>query len=137
MFLRFSPLWEAKMALIELRHVTKSYRLGATAAEALRGIDLELEQGEFAAVWGPSGSGKTTLLNLIGLLDEPTDGELFLAGGNVRNLSDDELAELRNSSIGFVFQNFNLIPVLSALENVMLPLQISGVQRDYARRKAL
>ena len=125
------------MALIEMKHIEKDYRLGETTVHALRGIDLAIEEGEFVAVWGPSGSGKTTLLNLIGTIDEPTSGELRIDGHDVSNLSDNRRTELRNEDIGFIFQGFNLIPVLSALENVMLPLQIKGQSAGRARKRAL
>jgi putative ABC transport system ATP-binding protein len=125
------------MALIEMTGVKKDYVLGETVVHALQGIDLQVEKGEFVAVWGPSGSGKTTLLNLIGALDEPSEGGVTIAGRNVRSLSDNDRSELRNKSIGFVFQNFSLVPVLSAMENVMLPLQIRGVSFPEAKRKAL
>jgi len=115
------------MALIEINAVTKDYRLGQTTVHALRGINLQIDAGEFVAIWGPSGSGKTTLLNLIGAIDEPTSGYVSFNGQDISELSDNEKSELRNRSIGFVFQGFNLIPVLSALENVMLPLQIQGL----------
>jgi putative ABC transport system ATP-binding protein len=104
---------------------------------ALRGIDLQIDKGEFVGVWGPSGSGKTTLLNLIGAIDEPTEGRLTIADTDIQSLSDNMRSELRNLTIGFVFQGFNLIPVLSALENVMLPLQIRGVSTREAKAKAL
>ena len=113
------------------------YFLGETVVHALRGIDLKIEKGEFVAIWGPSGSGKTTLLNLIGAIDEPTNGELAIAGKDVRFLSDDQRSEHRNETIGFIFQGFNLVPVLSALENVMLPLQIKGASFSEAKTKAL
>ena len=108
------------MALIEMKSITKDYHLGETVVHALRGIDLQIDKKEFVAVWGPSGSGKTTLLNLIGAIDDPTSGELAIAGKNVQKLTDDQKSEHRNETIGFVFQSFNLVPVLSALENVML-----------------
>ena len=114
------------MALIEMEKVTKDYHLGETVVHALRGIDLEIDRKEFVAIWGPSGSGKTTLLNLIGAIDEPTGGSLSIDGTPVRDLSDNKRSELRGESIGFIFQSFNLVPVLTALENVMLPLQIKG-----------
>ena len=114
------------MALIEMQNIKKDYFLGETVVHALQGIDLQIDKGEFIAVWGPSGSGKTTLLNLIGAIDEPTGGNLAIAGSDVRSLSDNRKSELRNETIGFIFQGFNLVPVLSALENVMLPLQIKG-----------
>jgi putative ABC transport system ATP-binding protein len=125
------------MPLVEMRAVTKQYRLGQTTVHALRGVDLDLEEGEFAAIWGPSGSGKTTLLNLVGLLDSPSSGVVTLAGKDVMHLSDDALAGMRNRFIGFVFQNFNLVPVFSALENVLLPLQMRGENGHEARSRAL
>jgi putative ABC transport system ATP-binding protein len=125
------------MALIETIDIKKDYRLGETVVHALRGVDMSIDRGEFVAVWGPSGSGKTTLLNLIGAIDEPSEGKLFIEGQEVALLSDNQRTELRNRSIGFIFQGFNLIPVLSALENVMLPLQIKGVPFAKAREKAL
>ncbi len=125
------------MALIEMENITKDYHLGETVVHALRGIDLWIDQGEFIAIWGPSGSGKTTLLNLIGAIDEPTGGRLCIGGTEVRLLSDNKQSELRSGTIGFIFQGFNLVPVLSALENVMLPLQIKGASVKAARSKAL
>jgi putative ABC transport system ATP-binding protein len=126
-----------RMPLVKTKSVTKQYLLGQTSVDALRGVDLDLEEGEFAAIWGPSGSGKTSLLNLIGLIDVPTSGEVLLAGRNVTHLADGVLAEMRNHLIGFVFQNFNLVGVLTALENVMLPLQIRGMPDRKARVAAL
>jgi putative ABC transport system ATP-binding protein len=123
------------MALVELKQVSKDYHVGETCIPALRGIDLTIEPGEFIAIWGPSGSGKSTLCNLIGLLDSPTSGVVWLRGQDVSQLSDDTRSAWRNTSIGFIFQHFNLIPVLSALENVMLPLQIQG--RGAAKAKAM
>jgi putative ABC transport system ATP-binding protein len=125
------------MSLIEMKNITKDYYLGETVVQALRGIDLEIDKKEFVAVWGPSGSGKTTLLNLIGAVDAPTTGDLTIAGKNVRWLTDDEKSEHRNATIGFIFQGFNLVPVLSALENVMLPLQIKGASSSEARKQAM
>lgn len=125
------------MALIEMKNIKKDYFLGETVVPALRGVDLQIDKGEFVAIWGPSGSGKTTLLNLIGAIDEPSAGDLAIAGREVRSLSDNQRTELRNDTIGFIFQGFNLIPVLSALENVMLPLQIKGVSSGEAKAKAL
>jgi putative ABC transport system ATP-binding protein len=125
------------MALIEMNNITKDYQLGETIVPALKGIDLEVDTKEFIAVWGPSGSGKTTLLNLIGVIDDPTSGELLIDGEDVSRLSDNKRSELRNHRIGFIFQNFNLVPVLSALENVMLPLQIRGESSARAKAKAM
>ncbi len=125
------------MPLIEMTKISKDYFLGETVVHALREVDLPIEKGEFVAVWGPSGSGKTTLLNLIGVIDHYTSGRLYIDGKEVAGLSDDKRSELRNKSVGFIFQGFNLIPVLSALENVMLPLQIRGVSFSEAGEKAL
>ena len=125
------------MALIDFHGVSKTYQQGEVEIHALRGIELSIQTGEFVAVWGPSGSGKSTLCNLIGLLDAPTEGSVKLRGQAIHSLSDDRCSELRNRFIGFVFQSFNLIPVLSALENVMLPLQIQGRSTADARPKAL
>lgn len=125
------------MALIELVDVVKHYRLGQTCVAALRGIDLQVGRGEFAAIWGPSGSGKSTLLNLIGLIDQPTRGTVRLDGRELGGLDDAQRALLRNRLVGFVFQNFNLLPVLSALENVMLPLVLRGTSRRAAQAAAL
>ena len=125
------------MSLIEMKGIKKDYFLGETTVHALKGIDLTIESGEFVAVWGPSGSGKTTLLNLIGAIDEPTQGHLLIKNNELALLSDDQRTELRNRFIGFIFQNFNLVPILSALENVMLPLQFSGQSMRGAQEKAL
>ena len=125
------------MSLVELERVEKTYRLGETRVHALRGVDLIVAPGEFVAVWGPSGSGKTSLLNLVGVIDEPTSGSVRIAGEDVSCLSENRRADLRNRRIGFIFQSFNLVPVLSALENVMLPLQIRGEPTAKVRDKAL
>ena len=125
------------MALIETKDIKKNYLLGETVVHALRGVDLTIDRGEFVAIWGPSGSGKTTLLNLIGAIDEPSSGQLFIEDQEVALLSDNRRTELRNGSIGFIFQGFNLIPVLSAIENVMLPLQIKGASFSESRDRAL
>ena len=125
------------MALIEMKEVTKDYHLGETVVHALGGVTLSLEHGEFMAVWGPSGSGKSTLLNLIGTLDEPTSGTISIAGRDILSLPDNRRTEFRNETLGFVFQGFNLIPVLSALENVMLPLEVRGEPFATAREKAM
>ena len=125
------------MLLTEMIDIKKDYFLGETVVHALRGIDLTIDKGEFVAIWGPSGSGKTTLLNLIGAIDQPTSGQFNIEGQEIKKLSDNKRTELRNRSIGFIFQGFNLIPVLSALENVMLPLEIRGASFSKAKEKAL
>ena len=125
------------MSLLELRQVYKNYHLGETRIRALRGIDLRIESGELVAIWGPSGSGKSTLCNIIGMLDTPSSGSVLFEGNDVSGLSDEKRSELRNKTLGFVFQTFNLIPVLSALENVILPLEISGESGVRARKKAM
>lgn len=122
--------------LIELRHLTKTYSLGERSIDALKSVSLQIFSGEFVAVWGPSGSGKSTLCNLIGLLDVPSSGTVHFNGRDVTSLTDDYRSEMRNDLIGFIFQSFNLIPVLSAIENVMLPLQIRKVTSSVARRLA-
>ena len=122
--------------LVSIQAVTKEYKLGEITVRALRGLDLEIHEGEFAAIWGPSGSGKTSLLNLIGLIDAPSSGRVLVAGKDTATVSDDALAEMRNHFVGFVFQTFNLISVLTAIENVQLPLQIRGVNHRKARSAA-
>lgn len=125
------------MALIELENVSKNYRMGQTVVSALKGITLQIKPAEFMAVWGPSGSGKTTLLNLVGAIDEPSSGRVKFDGKDIFELSDDSRSELRNRTFGFIFQTFNLIPVLSALENVMLPLQIRGLSSKRVIKQSL
>jgi putative ABC transport system ATP-binding protein len=125
------------MKLIELQRITKHYHLGQTPMTALKDISLSFDKGEFTAVWGPSGSGKTTLLNLIGTIDEPSSGKVLINGEDVSKMSDNQKSEYRNKKIGFIFQNFNLIPVLNALENVMLPLQIRNEKTRTAKKKAM
>ena len=114
------------MNILEFHNVKKEYQLGETTVRALRGVDLSIEAGEFIAILGASGSGKTTLLNLAGAIDDPTEGEIIINGRTVSQLTENEKADVRNATIGYIFQNFNLVSVLSALENVMLPLQIRG-----------
>jgi putative ABC transport system ATP-binding protein len=114
------------MNILEFHDVKKEYQLGETTVRALRGVNLSVEAGEFIAILGASGSGKTTLLNLAGAIDDPTSGEIIINGKTVSQLTENEKADVRNATIGYIFQNFNLVSVLSALENVMLPLQIRG-----------
>lgn len=125
------------MALIELRNVTKRYFIGEQEIMALDGINLSIEQGEYAAIIGPSGSGKSTLMHLLGCLDTPTSGEMRLDGIDVSRASDDRLAALRNRMIGFVFQSFNLLPKLNVLQNVELPMIYSGVSARQRRERAM
>jgi putative ABC transport system ATP-binding protein len=125
------------MSLAELIDLAKSYRMGADmVVEALRGVTLRIEEGEYLAIMGASGSGKSTLLNLLGCLDRPTSGRYLLGGEDVSQLSDGELSEVRGRRIGFVFQSFNLIPQLSALDNIEVPLFYQGMHRRDRRRRA-
>src|SRR5437879_13312983 len=125
------------MALIELENIVKTYDLGHQKVPALRGIHVRIERGEFVAIVGQSGSGKSTLMNIIGCLDVPTAGHYRLSGRDVSTLSDDELADVRNLEIGFVFQSFQLLPRASALENVELPLVYRGVSKKERRDRAV
>ena len=126
--------------LVKIQHVWKQYRLGKVTVDALRGVSLAVEHGEFLAIVGPSGSGKTTVLNMIGCLDTPTSGTVMLDGTEVNGLRPSQLAEMRSQKIGFIFQTFNLIPVLTAFENVEYPLLIQSLpasQRRAATAQAL
>jgi len=119
-------------AILEVQGVKKSYSLGKVLVPALQNVSFNVKEGEFLTIFGPSGSGKSTLLHLIGCLDRPDEGEIFIGGLNVLKLSDDKLAELRLTRIGFIFQFFNLLPRLTALKNVELPLTIAGVPEKEA-----
>ena len=125
------------MELIELRQIHKTYHLGEIPVHALQGLSLQIGSGEFVAIMGASGSGKSTLMNILGCLDTPTSGAYLLAGQDVANLSGDELAQIRNSRIGFVFQGFNLLARTSALENVELPMLYGGVPPKERHRRAM
>ncbi len=116
--------------VINLKDIVKNYKVGTQIVRALRSVSLQIDEGEYVAIMGASGSGKSTLMNIIGCLDTPTSGEYVLSDQRVSDLSDDELAEIRNNEIGFVFQTFNLLPRNTALDNVMLPLIYAGVKKQ-------
>lgn len=125
------------MNIIELRNIKKDYALGETTVHAVRGVDLDVEQGELMTIMGPSGSGKTTLLNIIGCIDTPSEGTLRLAGEEIHTLTDAKITDIRLHKIGFIFQTFNLIPVLDAVENVEFPLLLmKSFSRAEIRKKA-
>lgn len=124
------------MRLIDLNKVMRTYELGGQPVHALKEVDLTIGDGEFVAIMGASGSGKSTLMNIIGCLDKPSSGTYSLEGVELQYYSDDELAEVRNKKIGFVFQQFNLLPRMTALENVMLPLIYGGVERENRSERA-
>lgn len=124
------------MAIIELNNLIKNYDVNGLSVQAVRGVTLSIGKGEFTAIAGPSGSGKTTILNLIGGLDKPTDGQVTVSGNNLSRLSQKELSDLRLRKIGFVFQAYNLIPVLTALENVEYVLLLQGVDREKRKERS-
>jgi len=123
------------MSVISLRNLKKTYQLGDNTVHALRGVSLDIEQGEFVAITGPSGSGKSTMMHILGCLDRPTEGQYLLNGRDVSNLARDELADVRNRQIGFVFQGFNLLPRTTAAENVEVPLLYSRPVLTAANRR--
>lgn len=124
------------MSLITIDKITKTYQVGTQEVHALRGVSLNIEKGEYVSIMGTSGSGKSTLMNMIGGLDTPSTGTYILNGNNVNELNDDDLAAIRNSEIGFVFQTFNLLQRSSALDNVVLPLIYAGVQKQERIQRA-
>ncbi|MEO0098849.1 MAG: ABC transporter ATP-binding protein [candidate division WOR-3 bacterium] len=124
-------------SLLRLEGVKKIYSTGKVSVTALRSVSLRVEEGEYIAIMGPSGSGKSTLLHIIGFLDTPSEGKYYFKGRDVSNLSDEELARMRNKEVGFVFQTFNLLPRYNALQNVELPLIYAGESRERRRKKAL
>ena len=123
-------------SLIDLREITKVYQMGSQEVHALAGVTLNIEKGEYVAIMGPSGSGKSTLMNMLGCLDTPTSGDYFLNDQNVSEMTDDELATVRNREIGFVFQTFNLLPRVTCVQNAELPLIYAGVSRRDRRERA-
>lgn len=124
------------MSLLELKNIGKKYKIGTEVINALHTIDLKIEKGEYVALMGPSGSGKSTLMNIIGCLDTPSQGEYFLNGKEVSKMSENELAEIRNKEIGFIFQTFNLVPRSNALDNVALPLVYAGINKEQRVKRA-
>ncbi len=121
--------------VIKVEDLWKIYQLGEVQVEALRGVSFEIEEGEFVAIMGPSGSGKSTLMNILGCLDRPTRGRYFLDGQEVSQLNENQLAQIRNKKIGFIFQSFNLLPRLTALQNVELPLIYAGIPSQKEKSK--
>lgn len=124
------------MALIDIRDISRRYTIGSETVNALRSVTLQIEKGEYVALMGPSGSGKSTLMNILGCLDTPSGGTYTLNGKEVSRMTEDELAEIRNKEIGFIFQTFNLIPRSNALDNVALPLVYAGINKDERDEKA-
>jgi len=124
------------MAIIETREITKVYKIGDIAVNALNSVSLLIEKGEFAAIMGPSGSGKSTFMNILGCLDKPTSGRYLLEGADISGLRKDDLSTIRNKNIGFVFQGFNLLPRTSAIENVELPMLYNGLPVNQRRQRA-
>jgi len=126
-----------KKGIIKLQNVWKIYQMGEVEVNALRGVSLEILHGDFVAITGASGSGKSTMMNLVGCLDLPTKGSIFLDGKDISKMDESDLAQIRGQKIGFIFQQFHLIPTLSAVENVMLPLEFQDIPTDVAKKKAI
>lgn len=126
----------AKKCIIKLENVWKIYQMGEVEVNALKGVSLDIYQGEFVAITGTSGSGKSTMMNLVGCLDLPSKGSIFLDTKDISKLNESSLSQIRGQKIGFIFQQFNLIPTLTALENVMLPLEFQDIPDDMSRKKA-
>ncbi|PLW80895.1 lipoprotein-releasing system ATP-binding protein LolD [Candidatus Woesearchaeota archaeon] len=126
----------SQKAIIKVKDVWKTYNLGENQVHALRGLNVEIKQGEFVAIMGPSGSGKSTAMNMIGCLDTPSKGKIFLDGEDISHLNESDLAQIRGKKIGFIFQKFNLINTLTAKENIMLPLMFQGVSLEIRRKRA-
>jgi len=124
------------MAIVEVRNVSKVYQMGEQQVRALWELSLTIDEGDYVSVMGPSGSGKSTLLNILGCLDRPTSGSYLLGGQDVSDLDDDELSEIRSSKLGFIFQSYNLIPQLTVLENIEVPLYYQGLPEDRSRERA-
>lgn len=122
--------------VIHIRNIIRNFQMGQEIVYVLKGIDLDIKRGEYVAIMGPSGSGKSTLMNLLGCLDTPTSGTYILNGSDVSQMSDDQLAEIRNKEIGFVFQTFNLLPRTTALENVALPMIYAGASKSERTKRA-
>lgn len=122
--------------VIEIRNIIRDFKLGQETVHVLKGIDLDIKRGEYVAIMGPSGSGKSTLMNLLGCLDTPTAGSYLLSGNDVSQMTDDELADIRNKEIGFVFQTFNLLPRTTALDNVALPMIYAGQSKKAREERA-
>ncbi|MBD3252933.1 ATP-binding cassette domain-containing protein, partial [Candidatus Pacearchaeota archaeon] len=122
--------------IIELKNVHKYYEIGEDYVKAVNGVDLIIKKGDFVAIVGPSGSGKSTMMNLVGALDFATNGDIFLDSINIEELEESELAQIRGRKIGFVFQTFNLIPTMTAIENVMLPMTFQGISIEERRERA-
>jgi putative ABC transport system ATP-binding protein len=114
-------------AIVRVRNLVKNYYLGSVTVNVLKGVDLEIEEGDFVALMGPSGSGKSTLMNILGCLDRPTSGDYFLSGRNIAHLNDDRLSDVRSRYLGFIFQSYNLLPQYTVVENIELPLMYQGI----------